>query len=90
MELKLIIGLVVGLAVGAGAFYWKDKQDFPVASETCWKNTGECTVGAKFRDWQSCQWSNELGNMGCDRTDPNNVVCKPVPDALVIGQCVNR
>jgi hypothetical protein len=80
----------MGLGIGAGSVYLKDKTAFPVASENCDRVNGTCFTGAKFKDWLSCQWSNELGNMRCDRTDPNNVVCKPAPDALVFGQCVNR
>lgn len=87
---KLPLVLLVGITVGAGGVYIRDRQAYPVVGQTCWKQSGECTVTTRYSDWQSCQWAVELGNMGCDRTDAGNVICKPAPNAVVFGQCVNR
>jgi hypothetical protein len=87
---KTLGALLAGLAVGAGVFYWQDRKAYPVLSVACWKESGECTTIAKFTEWQGCQYASDLGNMGCDRSNPDKVVCTHLPNPTVVGQCVNR
>jgi hypothetical protein len=85
-----ILFLILGLAAGAAGYHLYDLRQYPVLSETCWKQDGNCSPYAKHTSWQVCQSDMELGNMRCDRSAPGQVLCSPAPDALVVGQCVNR
>ena len=90
ITLKNIILIAAGALAGAAGYHLYDLRQYPVLSENCWVEDGNCSPHAKHTSWQACQNSNELGNMGCDRSVPGQVLCKPAPDAVVIGQCVER
>ena len=74
----------MGLVLAVVLFLlWQERRAFPVKSVNCFEITGECSTVALFTTMQSCQWSNEYGNMGCQfNADKSQAICKYVPDAL--------
>jgi hypothetical protein len=86
------LNIALTLVIAALAYFiWQDRNQYPVKSVNCSKLSGECFTTALHFDMQSCQWSNEHSNMGCEfNSDKSQAVCKVVNNAVAVGHCEFR
>lgn len=89
MKNKVFVIAILFLVIIAGYFWYKNQQ-FSVEYTICSSGYKDCFVSAKYKDINDCESVREMGNWRCDSlTDPNNVICKPAVDSLVVSYCRN-
>lgn len=58
------------------AFFIIQNQRFPVKYKICDTSYEDCSVSAKFKDFNSCERAKEMGNWYCNSVDKNNISCR--------------
>lgn len=82
--------LLVALLTACG-FVWKERTRYAAVSVNCPTGTGSCFVDAAFNSLQSCEFYNEIGNMGCVFSpDRKSVTCHKAIAPLALGHCEVR
>lgn len=88
ITMKKIITLVILLfLLVLSVLFIVEKFRFPVKYVICSDTFDNCFTSAKFKDMRSCQYAAETGNWLCNKTDRENITCKPAHDSGARGLC---